>query len=103
MSIIEVRNLCKDYKYSVKDEKRGFIYNLFNSKEKRVRAVKNISFDVEEGETIAFIGPNGAGKSTTVKMLSGILVPSSGQIFINGKEIYKLTSLEIPTIITSNY
>ena len=85
MSIIEVRNLCKDYKYSVKDEKRGFIYNLFNSKEKKVHAVKNISFDVEEGETIAFIGPNGAGKSTTIKMLTGILYPTSGDIKICGE------------------
>ena len=84
MSIIEVRNLCKDYKYSVKDEKRGFIYNLFNSKEKKVHAVKDISFDVEEGETIAFIGPNGAGKSTTIKMLTGILYPTSGDIKICG-------------------
>lgn len=84
MKIIEVKNLCKDYKYNVKNDDKGFIYNLFNSKEKVVSAVKNISFDVEEGETIAFIGPNGAGKSTTIKMLTGILYPTSGEIFICG-------------------
>ncbi|MBP7238152.1 MAG: ATP-binding cassette domain-containing protein, partial [Petrotogaceae bacterium] len=43
-----------------------------------VNAVSNVSFEVDEGEAVAFIGPNGAGKSTTIKMLTGILVPSSG-------------------------
>lgn len=84
MNIIEVKNLTKEYKYKVKEEKRGFIYNLFNEKENKVKAVNNISFDVEEGETIAFIGPNGAGKSTTIKMLTGILYPTSGDIKICG-------------------
>lgn len=82
MTIIKVKKLCKDYKYSVKDETKGFLYNLFNSNEKIVKAVNNISFEVEEGETIAFIGPNGAGKSTTIKMLTGILYPTSGNIKI---------------------
>lgn len=80
MSIIKVSKLNKTYKYSIKDENKGFLYNLFNSKQKEVKAVNNISFEVEEGETIAFIGPNGAGKSTTIKMLTGILYPTSGTI-----------------------
>lgn len=84
MSIIEVKNICKNYKYSVKNANKGFWYNLFNSNEKEVKAVNNISFKVEEGETIAFIGPNGAGKSTTIKMLTGILYPTSGDIKICG-------------------
>ena len=84
MAIIKVNNLCKDYKYSVKAENKSFWYNLFNSNEKLVKAVKNISFEVNEGETIAFIGPNGAGKSTTIKMLTGILYPTSGDIKICG-------------------
>ena len=84
MKIIEVKNLCKNYKYSVKDENKGFLYNLFNSNEKVVKAVNDISFDVEEGETIAFIGPNGAGKSTTIKMLTGILYPTDGEVKICG-------------------
>jgi len=84
MAIIKVKKLCKDYKYSVKDETKDFLYNLFNSDEKLVKAVNNISFEVEEGETIAFIGPNGAGKSTTIKMLTGILYPTSGDIKICG-------------------
>ena len=84
MKILEVKKLCKDYKYNVKNENKGFLYNLFNSKKKIVNAVKNILFDVEEGETVAFIGPNGAGKSTTIKMLTGILHPTSGDIKIYG-------------------
>ena len=84
MSIIKVSKLNKTYKYSIKDENKGFLYNLFNSKEKEVKAVNNISFEVEEGETIAFIGPNGAGKSTTIKMLTGILYPTSGTVKVCG-------------------
>ena len=84
MSIIEVKNLSKNYKYTIKDETKGFLYNLFNGKTKEVKAVKNISLKVEEGETVAFIGPNGAGKSTTIKMLTGILYPNEGEIKICG-------------------
>jgi len=84
MSIIKVKNLYKDYKFNVKNEEKGFFYNLFNSDIKNVKAVDNISFEVDEGETLAFIGPNGAGKSTTIKMLTGILYPSSGDIKICG-------------------
>ena len=78
MNIIEVSNLKKDYSFSVKE--KGF----FKRKTKTVKAVNNISFNVSEGETIAFIGPNGAGKSTTIKMLRGILMPTSGSIKVNG-------------------
>lgn len=84
MSLIEVNKICKEYKYNVKDKEKGFIYNLFNSNEKTVKAVDKVSFNVEEGETIAFIGPNGAGKSTTIKMLTGILYPTDGSIKICG-------------------
>ncbi len=84
MPIIEVKSLCKDYKFNVKNEEKGFFYNLFSGDVKTVKAVDDISFSVEEGETLAFIGPNGAGKSTTIKMLTGILYPSSGEIKICG-------------------
>lgn len=84
MKIIEVNNLCKEYKYSVKNEEKGFFYNLFKGETKTVKAVKDVNFSVEEGETVAFIGPNGAGKSTTIKMLTGILYPTSGEIKICG-------------------
>ena len=84
LNIIEVKNLSKDYKYKVRNEEKGFLYNLFNEQGKVVKAVNNISFSVEEGETVAFIGPNGAGKSTTIKMLTGILYPTNGDIKICG-------------------
>lgn len=84
MKIIEVNNLCKEYKYSVKNEEKGFFYNLFKGETKIVKAVKDVNFSVDEGETVAFIGPNGAGKSTTIKMLTGILYPTSGEIKICG-------------------
>ena len=84
MNIIEVNDLTKEYKYKVKEKKKGFIHNIFSNKEKKVIAVNNISFSVEEGETIAFIGPKGAGKSTTIKMLTGILYPNNGSIKICG-------------------
>jgi len=84
MNIIEVNNLSKEYKYKVKKNKKGFLRGFFKEEEKVVKAVDNISLIVEEGETIAFIGPNGAGKSTTIKMLTGILYPTSGSIKISG-------------------
>ena len=84
MNIIEVKNLSKTFKYKVKKDDKGFFYNIFNEEEKVVKAVNNISLNVKEGETIAFIGPNGAGKSTTIKMLTGILYPTSGEVTICG-------------------
>ena len=84
MNIIEIKNLSKEYKYNEKKDKKGFIYNLFKADKRIVKAVDNISLNVKEGETVAFIGPNGAGKSTTIKMLTGILHPTSGDIKICG-------------------
>ena len=84
MKAIEVKKLSKEYNYKIKDKNRGFFYNLFHEETKSVKAVNNISFDIEEGETVAFIGPNGAGKSTTIKMLTGILYPSSGSVKVCG-------------------
>ena len=79
MAIINVKNLTKEYKFNVKNKNK-----VFKSEKKIVTAVDNVSFEVKEGETIAFIGPNGAGKSTTIKMLTGILYPSAGDIKICG-------------------
>ncbi len=81
---IVVSNLTKEFTFSVKKEGRGFFKNLFNPEKKTVKAVNDISFSVAKGERIAFIGPNGAGKSTTIKMLTGILFPSSGNVEILG-------------------
>ena len=63
---------------------RGALQNLFYRKYNRVRAVDGIGFEIPAGEMVGYIGPNGAGKSTTIKMLTGILMPTSGRVFSNG-------------------
>lgn len=85
MPVIEVNHLVKQFK-TVKKEKglKGAVKGLFKAEKKIVTAVNDISFSIEKGEIVGYIGPNGAGKSTTVKMMSGILSPTSGEILING-------------------
>ena len=81
MGIIEVKKLSKTFKIKVKEKGfKGSLKSIFKPKYKNINAVKNINFEVEKGEILAFIGPNGAGKSTTIKMLTGILYPDSGSI-----------------------
>jgi ABC-2 type transport system ATP-binding protein len=81
---ITISNLSKKFTFPVKSASSGWIKNLFSPEIKEIIAVDNISFSVAKGERIAFIGPNGAGKSTTIKMLTGILFPSSGNVNILG-------------------
>lgn len=83
--VIKVQNLCKTFKTF----ERGSTFlettkSIFVRKTKMIEAVKNITFEIEEGEILGFIGPNGAGKSTTLKMLTGILFPTSGNAEILG-------------------
>ena len=81
MPIIEVKHLSKEFKVKLKEKGlKGSLKSIISSKYKTVKAVKNISFEVEKGEIIAFIGPNGAGKSTTIKMMTSILYPDKGSI-----------------------
>ena len=85
MKAIEVKHLSKTFK--TRNKKKGFIggiKSIIKPNYKIKKAVKNISFDVEMGEIVAFIGPNGAGKSTTMKMLTGILYPDGGDISVMG-------------------
>lgn len=85
MQIIRVRNLTKTFKVKEKDKGIiGSIKSIIKPKYKEIHAVDNISFSIEKGEILAFIGPNGAGKSTTIKILTGILYPSSGEMIVNG-------------------
>ena len=85
MNAIEVKNLNKTFKVKLKEKGiLGSLRSMFKPKYKTIKAVKNISFNVEKGEVIAFIGPNGAGKSTTIKMLTGILYPNSGSVSVMG-------------------
>ena len=85
MDIITIKKLSKDFKIKQKEKGlKGSIKAIFKPKYKTKKAVNNISLNIKKGEIIAFIGPNGAGKSTTIKMLTGILYPSSGTINIGG-------------------
>lgn len=85
MNVIEVKDLKKTFVSRKKYKGREMWKHLFKKKEKIVKnAVDGITFSVEEGESLAFIGPNGAGKSTTIKMLTGILYPTSGEISVLG-------------------
>ena len=84
MKVIEVNNLCKEFTSSKRITLPNGKKSVFKREKVVKKAVDNISFSVEEGEAVAFIGPNGAGKSTTIKMLTGILYTTSGDISVLG-------------------
>ncbi len=85
MSLIEVENLVKTYKIIQKDDGLlGYFKNLVKPKYKEITAVKGVNFKLEEGELVGYIGENGAGKSTTIKMLTGLLTPTSGKVVVDG-------------------
>ena len=87
MESIAVKNLYKKYKISQRQEGfTGMVKYLFHPQYKEKEAVKGISFSIQQGECVAFLGANGAGKSTTIKMLTGIMKPTDGKIFIMGNE-----------------
>ena len=88
--MIYVDNVTKEFKKVVKEPGlKGSVKSLFSRKYDVVKAVDDISFHVPKGEILGFIGANGAGKSTTIKMLTGILTPTSGTVKINGQIPYK--------------
>lgn len=88
--MIKVSSLSKTYKIVERDPGlKGAIKALVNRKFVNKDAVKSIDFDIQKGEMVGYIGANGAGKSTTIKMLCGILTPSSGEITVNGIVPYK--------------
>lgn len=85
MAVIKVEKLSKNFKVKIKEKGfKGSLKSIVKPKYKNIKAVNNISFEVEKGEMIAFIGPNGAGKSTSIKMMTGILFPDKGKIDILG-------------------
>ncbi|MCA9486251.1 ATP-binding cassette domain-containing protein [Candidatus Woesearchaeota archaeon] len=85
--VISVKNLNKKFKTKKKEAGlKGSLKAVFKPKYQFCDAVKNLNLEIQKGESVAFIGPNGAGKSTTLKMLTGILFPSSGQMEVLGYE-----------------
>ena len=84
MKVIEVNGLRKEFVSKRRATKSNGKKFLFKREKVTKNAVDGITFSVEEGEALAFIGPNGAGKSTTIKMLTGILYPTSGDIKVLG-------------------
>jgi ABC-2 type transport system ATP-binding protein len=85
MKAIRAQNLCKTYSFYEKEKGiKGSLEGLLRRKKVFVEAVREINLDIKVGEVVGFIGPNGAGKTTTLKMLSGILHPSGGQVEVLG-------------------
>ena len=90
MSLIEVKNLNKTFKKAIRGKGvKDMLKTLFSHKYENIEAVKDVSFNIEQGEIVGYIGANGAGKSTTVKMMCGILCPTSGEVYVNGLDVYK--------------
>ncbi len=85
MPIIEVNNLTKTFKITKRDAGfTGAVRSLFSRAKTIVKAVDEVSFRIEQGELVGFLGPNGAGKTTTLKMLTGIMYPTSGAASVLG-------------------
>ena len=88
--IIEFNQISKDFKISVKKkDKKKSILDWFKREKKIIKALTDVSFEIEEGDIVGYIGPNGAGKSTTIKIMSGILTPTSGECSIMGLTPWK--------------
>ncbi len=84
-SLIQVRGLTRDYRLTKKREGvTGGLVDLVRPRREILRAVNDVSFEIPTGEMVGYIGANGAGKSTTLKMLTGILTPTSGEVTVGG-------------------
>lgn len=96
---IEVKDLRKEFKiYSSRSGLKGAFRDLLTRNYKTTPAVNDISFEVKQGEMVGYIGENGAGKSTTIKMLTGILTPTSGHVVVNGMNPHKEREKFVQTI-----
>lgn len=96
---IESRGLTKEFKsYTSRPGLSGAFRDLFNRHYKTMRAVDGIDLQIEPGEIVGYIGENGAGKSTTIKMLTGILMPTSGYLRVNGMDPHREREKFVQTI-----
>lgn len=99
MNAIEVNHLRKEFKaFSSRSGLKGAFRDLFTRNYKIVPAVNDISFNVKQGEMVGYIGENGAGKSTTIKMLTGILTPTGGELNVNGMNPHRDRERFVQTI-----
>jgi ABC-2 type transport system ATP-binding protein len=90
MAIIEIEGLAKSYRvYQKKEGLAASLKGLFRRRYREVKAVRGIDLQVEAGEFVAFLGPNGAGKTTTLKLLSGVINPTSGMATVMGHVPWK--------------
>ena len=97
--LISVRALSKHFRtFRRREGIVGGLVNLFHRDYQTLKAVDNINFEIARGEMVGYIGPNGAGKSTTIKMLTGILVPTSGEIVSNGFVPFRQRAAYVKTI-----
>ncbi|HIK28380.1 MAG: ATP-binding cassette domain-containing protein [Oscillatoriaceae bacterium SKW80] len=90
MTIIKVENLSKVYPVAVKEPGiKGTLRHFLRRTYREIKAVKGVSFQIEPGEVVGFLGPNGAGKTTTLKMLAGLIHPSSGSVWVCDRIPYR--------------
>src|SRR5260370_3412045 len=84
-SIVDAERLSKTFQVKVRDPGlRGALRALLRPRYRDVHAVRDVTFQIDPGEIVAFLGPNGAGKTTTLKMLAGLLYPTSGRVVVVG-------------------
>ena len=89
-NMITLEHICKTYRVARRNSGLSAAFaSLFHREYETIHALEDISFHIREGEIVGYIGPNGAGKSSTIKIMSGILVPDSGQCHINGMNPWK--------------
>lgn len=97
--LIFVDQLCKEFRtFKRREGVWGSIQNLFVREYRTLSAVDRVSFSIDRGEMVGYIGPNGAGKSTSIKMLTGILVPTSGEVRVNDFVPFRQRSQYVKTI-----
>jgi ABC-2 type transport system ATP-binding protein len=89
-NVIQIKHITKEFRVADRREGlKGSLRDLISRSYHTVRAVDDITMDIAQGEIVGYLGPNGAGKSTTIKMMTGVLEPTSGEILVNGCMPYK--------------